>query len=102
MPRSPQTQRPAISRPAPPAVSNDSEPVEPITGPEDADPVTTAALEVLGLSALPSDRRQLNALVAPRDPSQWTWEKTHAWRHLREVLSTSGRDVRTGEKPASP
>lgn len=66
------------------------------------DPMTATALEVLGLRALPSDPRELDALVAPRDPTQWTWEKTHAWRHLRALLNTAGVEARTPEKQARP
>lgn len=92
----------AIRRPEPGAVSGDALPAPAVTEPLHSDPMTATALEVLGLRALPSDPRELDALVAPRDPTQWTWEKTHAWRHLRALLNTAGVEARTPEKQARP
>jgi hypothetical protein len=50
------------------------------------DPVTAAALAVLGLDALPVDRRQLDRQVAPLAGPGWTWEMTAAWQHLWQLL----------------
>lgn len=53
------------------------------------DPITCAALEVLGLKTdkLPPSRRHLADLVADRNPPEsWTNDKTAAYRHLCGVV----------------
>jgi len=81
-----------------------------IPGPEAtaADPVASAALAVLGLAAMPADRRQLDLQVSHLAGAGWTWEMTAAWRHLWQLLppmvsplEQGGEEVADGrtEKP---
>lgn len=52
-------------------------------------PVTAAAMEVLGLWKLPTNRKRLDFWVAERQLKQdtpWSWDQTAAWRYLREQL----------------
>jgi hypothetical protein len=53
------------------------------------DPITTAALEVLGLKPdrLPHNLYRLAELVSWKNPPEyWTDHKTSAYNHLRQVL----------------
>ena len=81
-----------------------------LPGPEPtaADPAVSTALTVLGLAAMPADRRQLDLQVSHLTGTGWTWEMTAAWRHLWQLLppkvsplEQGGEEVADGrtEKP---
>ncbi|MBM5801040.1 MAG: hypothetical protein FJ077_09460 [Cyanobacteria bacterium K_DeepCast_35m_m2_023] len=70
--------------------------------------MASAALAVLGLAAMPADRRQLGLQVSHLAGTGWTWEMTAAWRHLWQLLppkvsplEQGGEEVADGrtEKP---
>jgi len=60
------------------------------------EPVTSAALSVLGLAAMPIDRRQLDLQVSRLAGTGWTWEMTGAWRHLWLLLPPKATPVEQG------
>ena len=57
------------------------------------EPVTSAALSVLGLAVMPIDRRQLDLQVSRLAGAGWTWEMTGAWRHLWLLLPPKATPV---------
>lgn len=63
-----------------------------------ADPVASAALAVLGLVAMPADRRQLDLQVSPLTGAGWTWEMSAAWRHLWQLLPPKGSPLEQGSE----
>jgi hypothetical protein len=65
------------------------------------DPVTTAALAVLGLEILPVDRKQLDLQVSRLARPIWTWNMTAAWQHLWQLLDpVSPQSGHSPERPA--
>jgi hypothetical protein len=85
-------QWPDASAPTSRSQGEESSSSVPAAGPEAtaADPVTSAALAVLGLVAMPADRRQLDLQVSHLASTGWTWEMTAAWRHLWQLLPPKG------------
>lgn len=69
-----------------------------VPGPEvsPGGPETSAALAVLGLAAMPADRRELDLQVSRLAGAGWTWEMTGAWRHLWLLLPPKATPVEHG------
>ena len=92
--------RPDASAPASRSRGEESSSRASIPGPEAtaADPVASAALAVLGLAAMPVDRKQLDLQVSHLAGAGWTWEMTAAWRHLWQLLPPKGSPLEQGSE----